>query len=100
MQPLPLRLAAGALVVGGLVLGGAPMPLSPYGCRPALDSTSDVDQSIEVVVACADARADRQTAVGVLWASGAALLGLSVRPRRLAPATPVTSDAVSAREHR
>jgi hypothetical protein len=82
MQALSLRLAAGALVVGGLALGAAPMPLGAFGCRPALDSGSDLDQSIEVVVGCADARADRQTVVGVMWASGAALLGLSLRSRR------------------
>jgi hypothetical protein len=93
VQTLPLRLAASALLAGGLVLGGAPMPLSAFGCRPALDSGADLDQSVEVVVACADARADRQDVVGVLLASGAALLGLSVRSRRPAPAVrPVSAD--------
>jgi hypothetical protein len=92
MQTLPLRLAASALLVGGLVLGAAPMPLAAFGCRPALDSASDPDQSIEIVVACADARADRQTVVGVLGAAGAALLGLSIRSRRPAPAARAASE--------
>ncbi len=79
---VPLRLAATSLVVGGLVLCAVPMPRATYGCRPALDSCAMPDQGIEVVVACADARADRQDVVGVLLASGAALLGLSLRSRR------------------
>ncbi len=82
VQGVPLRLAATSLVVGGLVLGAVPMPLAAYGCRPALDSGTVLEQTIEVVVACADARAHRQDVVGVLLASGVALLGLSDRSRR------------------
>ncbi|WP_432545649.1 hypothetical protein [Kineococcus sp. SYSU DK004] len=84
MHALPLRLAAGALVAGGLVLGAAPLPLADFGCRPALAAGGALDQTIEVVVACADARADRQTAVGVLLTAGVALAGASVRGRRSA----------------
>jgi hypothetical protein len=97
MQALPLRLAASALLAGGLVLGAAPMPLAPFGCRPALDSASasDLDPSVEIVVACADARADRQTVVGVLLTSGAALVGLSVRSRRPEPAARAASESTT-----
>ena len=79
---LGLRLAAAALVVGGFVLGAAPTPLADYGCRPALARAAPLDQSIEIVVACAEMRADRQSVVAVLLTSGAAVAGLSAGPHR------------------
>jgi hypothetical protein len=79
---LGLRLAAAALVVGGLVLGAAPTPLADYGCRPALAAAPPLDQSIEIVVACAEMRADRQSVVAVLLASGVAFAALSAGPHR------------------
>lgn len=77
MHALSLRLAAGALLVGGFLLGIAPTPLTSFGCGSAFGGGDLGDQSIEVVTACSDARSGRQDVVGALLTTGVAVLGLS-----------------------
>ena len=83
MQARPLRLAASALLAGGLLLGVAPMPLSNSGCGPALGGSDDaLDPATVIQIACSDTRASRQDLVAVILTSGAAVLGLSFRRPR------------------
>lgn len=84
MPQLPLRLAAASFIVGGLALGVVPMPLSDFGCPAALGSDGVLDSSTDVVLACADDRSERQTAVGLLLTVGVAGLAASLAPRRRA----------------
>ena len=75
--------AGGVLVLGGLVLGAMPAPLADFGCRPAFDVQGPLDQTIEVEVACAGLRADRQNAaVGLLALGLAGVAGAVLRDRR------------------
>ncbi|MEZ0492215.1 hypothetical protein AB2L28_08185 [Kineococcus sp. TBRC 1896] len=77
MRALPLRLAAGALLVGGFLLGIAPLPLANFGCRSAFGGRDDLDPSIEIATACSEAVSGRQDVIAVLLVSGVAVLGLS-----------------------
>lgn len=84
VQPFSLRLAASALLLGGLVVGGAPVPLAEFGCQPALSTQplSENGSDVTVVLACAQSRADRQLLAAGLLVSGVALLALTVPGRR------------------
>jgi hypothetical protein len=85
----PARLAALVLVLGGLALGAAPLPLASFGCGPAFAGSDEVlDQTLDVVTSCAESRADRQGLAGAVLIAGAALGAGSVAPRRRAPAEP------------
>ena len=82
VQALPLRLAASALLLGGLVVGGTPVPLADLGCTPALAETPVGLSDLTTEVACAQIRADRQLLVAALLVSGITLGALSVPGRR------------------
>jgi hypothetical protein len=75
-----LQVAGGVAVAGGLLLGGAPMPLADYGCGAAFDSADDVTgNSTDVVIACAEQRSERQeVAIGFLVLGVATALGAEV----------------------
>lgn len=74
-----LAVAGGVLVLGGLALGVAPPPLADFGCPAALAPSVSLDQTVEVVIACEELRADRQNVVGGLVVTGlAALAGSAV----------------------
>jgi len=99
----PARVAALVLVLGGLALGAAPMPLASFGCGPAFAGSDDVlDQTVEVVTACADSRADRQGLAGAVLVAGAALgagalvPGRRAQPRAGTAATTAGTDPVGA----
>jgi hypothetical protein len=78
-----LQVAGGVAVAGGLVLGGAPLPLSSFGCTAAFDGAGSVtDNSIEVVTSCAEQRADRQeVAIAFLVLGLGTVLGAEVHVR-------------------
>ena len=87
-----LQVAGGVAVAGGLLLGGAPMPLADYGCAAAFAGAGEVTgNTTDVVVACAEQRAQRQeVAFGFLVLGVATALGAEVHRRtgRAADATP------------
>ena len=60
VQSFSLRLAASALLLGGLVVGGAPVPLADFGCQPALATADPLENGSDVsmAIACAQIRAD------------------------------------------
>lgn len=75
--------AALVVIVGGLTLGAAPMPLASFGCGPAFAGSQEVlDQTIDVVTACAHDRAERQGVAGAALIAGAALGAAGLVPRR------------------
>ncbi|MCZ2811126.1 hypothetical protein O2W15_06720 [Modestobacter sp. VKM Ac-2979] len=75
-----LQAAGGVAIAGGLLLGGAPMPLGDYGCGAAFAGSPYItDNTIDVVLACAEQRADRQeVAIGFLVLGVATALGAQV----------------------
>ena len=78
--------AGGVLVLGGLFLGALPGPLADFGCQSAFASQAPLEQSIEVVVACEEIRADRQNlALGLMVLGLAAATGATVGQRVLRP---------------
>jgi len=81
--------AAAVAVAGGVALGLAPLPLSPYGCSAAFYLAPYSDLEGDVSLACAEQRAERQDLV-----AGMVVLGLATatgaqvavrRPRQEAP---------------
>lgn len=83
MSRTPARVSALVLVIGGLALGAAPLPLAPFGCGPAFGGSDEVlEQTVDVVTACADSRADRQGLAGAVLVAGAALGAGALVPRR------------------
>jgi hypothetical protein len=75
--------AGGVLVLGGVLAGGVPLPLSDFGCAPAFGSPPPMEQIIDVVVACEQVRADRQNlALGMIVLGAAVATGAAVRDRR------------------
>ncbi|WP_299036375.1 hypothetical protein [uncultured Pseudokineococcus sp.] len=84
-----LRAGAAVAVAGGVALGLAPLPLGDLGCPPALGASPAADgQELDVVLACAEQRADRQHLVGglvVLGLATAAGARLATRTPRLRP---------------
>jgi hypothetical protein len=78
-----LQVAGGVAVAGGLLLGGVPMPLAGYGCAAAFDSAGDVaGNTTDVVISCAEQRAQRQeVAIGFLVLGAATALGAEVHRR-------------------
>jgi len=89
-----LRVAGGVAVAGGLLLGGVPMPLDSYGCGEAFDSSQDVTSNTsDVVIACAEQRAQRQeVAIGFIVVGVATALGAEVHRHAVR-----TSEASQAR---
>lgn len=94
--------AGGMLVLGGVLAGGVPLPLSDFGCAPAFGSSPPMEQILEVVVACEQVRADRQNlalgmiVLGAAVATGAAVRGgRSPRPGRAEP----DHDVEGTRDH-
>jgi hypothetical protein len=78
--------AGGVLVLGGLFVGALPGPLADFGCQSAFASQAPLEQSIEVVVACEEVRADRQNlALGMMVLGLAAVTGASLGQRALRP---------------
>ncbi|MQA33590.1 hypothetical protein [Modestobacter roseus] len=75
-----LQAVGGVAIAGGLLLGGASMPLGDYGCGAAFGSSPYIgDNTTDVVIACAEQRADRQeVAIGFLVLGTGAGLGAQV----------------------
>jgi hypothetical protein len=93
----PARWSALVLVVGGLTLGAAPLPLASFGCGPAFGGSDAVlDQTVEVVTACAESRADRQGLAGAVLVVGAALGTGALLPHRRGAASGVDARAHAA----
>ncbi|MGY1838690.1 MULTISPECIES: hypothetical protein [unclassified Modestobacter] len=78
-----VQVAGGVAIAGGLLLGGAPLPLDDFGCGDAFTgSPYSTDNGIEVVLACAEQRAQRQeVAVGFLVLGVGAAAGAQVHLR-------------------
>jgi hypothetical protein len=78
--------AGGVLLLGGLVFGALPVPLADFGCQPGFSTQPTIDGSIEVPVACAAVRSDRQNvAYSLLLLGLAAVTGALVPPRGRTP---------------
>jgi hypothetical protein len=85
-----LQVAGGVAIAGGLLLGVAPMPLGDFGCVQAFSSSPDVTgNTIDVVTACAEQRAQRQeVAVGFLVLGVATAIGAEAHLRSSRAASP------------
>ncbi len=78
-----VAVAGGVLLMGGVVLGGLPMPLGNFGCESAFETQAPLGQLIELEAACGEIRADRQNVAVVLIALGlASAVGAAVGDRR------------------
>lgn len=96
MSRTPARVSALVLVLGGLALGAAPLPLAPFGCGPAFGGSDEVlDQTIDVVTACSDSRAQRQGLAGAVLVAGAALGAGALVPRRRTQSPAATAPAAA-----
>lgn len=76
--------AGGVVALGGLLMGVLPLPLdTAFGCPAAFASAPAWEQSIEVVVACEEIRADRQNvALGLIVVGLGAAAGAALHTRR------------------
>ncbi|NCT92507.1 hypothetical protein GXB85_16345 [Cellulomonas sp. APG4] len=88
--------AGGVLMLGGLVIGGLPMPLAGFDCPAAFAASPTELQDIETLVACAQMRAERQdVGLGLIVLGAAAATGGALHRRELASAPAPRTTAAS-----